>query len=252
MQRVIAHFYNRALERRRTIDAFSIVKFRPRTNGTVNTEEHGIPEKIKTDQPWIAEAPVGDWFYNPGFTYDSGMMVHYVIEAVARDGNAAICVSLQPDGSLDDGSAEMLREVGEWMRINGEAVYGSRAWMIPGEGDMVEGRLKMLPGGKLGKRHAEFAFGSRDFRFVVGRDGALYVFALSVPASGATVKIMSLGDGANLLGAPIKAVALLGHAGRLRWEQESDGLESTLPADITAKSAAVFRVTTDGLSSIRQ
>lgn len=246
MQRVIAHFYNRALERRRTVDAFSIVKFRPRTNGTVNTEEHGIPEKIKTDQPWIAEAPVGDWFYNAGFTYDSGMMIRYVIEAVARDGNAAICVSLLPDGSLDDGSAQMLREVGEWMRINGEAVYGSRAWRIPGEGDMVEGRLKMLPGGKLGKKHAEFTFGSRDFRFVVGRDSALYAFALSVPAAGATVKITSLGVGANLLGAPIKSVALLGHAGRLRWEQKTDGLEITLPADVTAKSAAVFRVATDG------
>jgi alpha-L-fucosidase len=56
----------------------------------VNTEEFGVPEKINTAQPWIAEAPVGDWFYAPGFTYDSGMMIRYVIEAIARDGNAAL------------------------------------------------------------------------------------------------------------------------------------------------------------------
>ena len=47
---------------------------------------------------------MGDWFYAPGFTYDSGMMIRYVIEAVARDGNAAVCISILPDGSLDEGS----------------------------------------------------------------------------------------------------------------------------------------------------
>ena len=246
MQRVIAHFYNRALERRHEVDTFSIVKFRPSTNGTVNTEEHGIPAKIKTDQPWIAEAPVGDWFYNPGFTYDSGMMIRYVIEAVARDGNAAICVSLLPDGSLDAGSLRMLREIGEWMRMNGVAIYGSHAWTIPGEGEVVDGKLKMLPGGKLGKKHAQFAFGPRDFRFVVGRDGALYVFALAVPAAEATVKVASLGVDAKLLGASIKSVALLGHPGELHWQQKADGLEIAYPAETAAKSAAVFRVTLDG------
>ena len=42
------------------IDTFSIVKFRHATNGVVNTEEFGVPRDIKTDQPWIAEIPVGE------------------------------------------------------------------------------------------------------------------------------------------------------------------------------------------------
>ena len=58
---------------------------------------------------------------------------------------------LLPDGSLDAGSLKMLKEVGIWMRRNGEAVYGSRAWTTPGEGAIVNGKLKMLPGGGLGK-----------------------------------------------------------------------------------------------------
>jgi hypothetical protein len=45
MQRVIADFYNRTLERRGKVDTFSIVKFRKKTNGTVNTEEFGIPAR---------------------------------------------------------------------------------------------------------------------------------------------------------------------------------------------------------------
>jgi alpha-L-fucosidase len=242
MQRVIADFYNTTLRRRGQVDTFCIVKFRRKTNGTVNTEEFGIPEHIKTDQPWIAEAPVGDWFYAPGFTYDSGMMIRYVIEAIARDGNAAVCVSLRPDGSLDEGSRKMLEEVGVWMRRNGEAVYGSRAWSIPGEGELVNGKLKMLPGGKLGRTHANFRFGPQDFRFTVGKNGALYAFCLTVPAPGTNLKIRSLGTETGKRSRPVRTVKLLGHDGPLEWRQEADGLAITCPAEMPFATAVVFRI----------
>jgi alpha-L-fucosidase len=242
MQRVIADFYNRALQRRGKVDTFSIVKFRKKTNGTVTTEEFGIPANIKTDQPWIGEAPVGDWFYAPGFTYDSGMMIRYVIEAIARDGNAAVCIAILPDGSLDEGSEKMLKEVGVWMRRNGEAVYGSRAWTIPGEGELVNGKLKMLPGGKLGRDHANFKFSPQDFRFTVGKDGALYAFCMTVPAPGTLLKITSLGMDAKHLGQPVKLVKLLGHDGELQWKQEADGLAITCPAEMPFATSLVFKI----------
>ena len=242
MQRVIADFYNRALQRRGHVDTFSIVKFRRKTNGTVTTEEHGVPANINTNEPWIAEAPVGDWFYAPNFTYDSGMMIRYVIEAVARDGNAALCISILPDGSLDEGSVRMLKEVGVWMRRNGEAVYGSRAWTIPGEGEMVNGRLKMLPGGKLERRHANFQFSPQDFRFTIGKNGALYAFCMTVPAPGTQLKIKSLGTDAKYLGQPVKSVKLLGHDGALQWKQEADGLAITCPADLPFATSIALKI----------
>jgi alpha-L-fucosidase len=242
MQRVMADYYNRTLKHRGVVNTFSIVKFRNKTNGTVNTEEHGIPAGIKTDQPWIAEAPVGDWFYAPSFTYNSGMMIRYIIEAVARDGNAAICISIRPDGSLDEGSLKMLKEVGVWMRRNGEAVYGSHAWTVPGEGEIVNGKLKMLPGGKLGKKHAEFKFDTQDFRFTVGKNNALYAFCMTVPAPGTQVKIKSLSTDATWFGKPVKKVTLLGHKGKLKWKQETDGLTITCPFKMPFETSIVFKV----------
>lgn len=103
MQRVIADFYNKTLDRRGKVDVFSIVKFRKQTNGTVNTCETGIPENIKTDQAWIAETPVGDWFYGPNFVYSSDAMIRYLLEIVARDGAVGVSIPLRPDGSLDEG-----------------------------------------------------------------------------------------------------------------------------------------------------
>lgn len=243
MQRVIADFYNRALSRREKVDTFSIVKFRHATNGTVTTEEFGVPAAIKTDQPWIAEAPVGDWFYSPGFRYDSGMMIRYVVEAVARDGAAAVCISPRPDGSLDEACVVMLREVGEWMRRNGDAIYGSKAWTIPGEGEIVNGKLKMLPGGKLGRQHAEFAFGPKDFRFTVGKDGALYAICMTVPAPGAELRIASLGSAAPHGAKPVTRVNLLGHDGpALAWKQEPDALVVTCPDTTPYRTALIFRI----------
>ena len=242
MQTVIADFYNRTLQRRGKVDTFSIVKFRQRTNGTVTTEEFGIPADIKTDQPWIAEAPVGDWFYAPGFTYDSGMMIRYVIEAIARDGNACVCVSILPDGSLDEGSRKMLKEVGIWMRRNGDAVYGSRAWVIPGEGQTENGRLRMLPGGALGRRQANFKFSPQDFRFTIGKDGTTYAFCLTVPAPGTELKIKALGANTKNLAHPVKAVKLLGYGGALEWKQQPDALAITCPAEMPFASAVTFRI----------
>jgi alpha-L-fucosidase len=242
MQRVIADFYNRTLQRSGKVNAFSIVKFRHKTNGTVNTEEFGVPANIKTDQPWIAEAPVGDWFYEPGFTYNSGMMIRFIIEAIARDGNAAICISILPDGSLDEGSQKMLKEVGIWMRRNAEAVYGSHAWSIPGEGETINGKLKMLPGGKLSRQHAAFKFSGSDFRFTIGKNKALYAFCMTVPAPGAKLKIKSLGTASTGWGKTIKKVTLLGNKTKLEWKQEKDGLTITCPAKMPYETAIVFRI----------
>jgi alpha-L-fucosidase len=242
MPLVMADFYNRTLQRRGEVNTFSIVKFRRKTNGTVNTEEHGIPANIKTDQPWIAEAPVGDWFYAPDFTYNSGMMIRYVVEAISRDGNAALCISLLPDGSLPEAGEKMLKEVGVWMRRNGEAVYGSHAWKIPGEGEIVDGKLKQLPGGALRQRHADFKFDMGDFRFTIGKNGAIYAFCMVVPESGAQVKIKSLGMDAGYMGNPVKGVSLIGYEGKLKWKQESDGLVITCPTQMPFATSVVFKI----------
>ena len=242
MPLVMADYYNRTLQRRGKVNTFSIVKFRDKTNGTVNTEEFGIPAKINTDQPWIAEAPVGDWFYAPDFTYDSGMMIRYIIEAIARDGNAALCISLLPDGSINQESQKMLKEVGDWMRLNGEGVYGSHAWNIPGEGETVDGKLKMLPGGKLGNKHANFKFSSQDFRFTIGKNGSLYIFCMTVPEPNKQLKIKSIGTNLKYFNKSITNVKLLGYDGKLEWKQEPDGLIIICPEDMPFETAIVFKI----------
>ncbi|MCF0198205.1 MAG: alpha-L-fucosidase [Bacteroidaceae bacterium] len=238
MQTVMADYYNRQLLQRKRVDGFSIIKFRRPTNGAVNTAEFDFPDDIDDSQPWIREAPVGDWFYAPNFTYDAGSMIRFIIEAICRDGNAALNIPMRPDGSIEEGCERMLEEVGRWMDINGRAVYGSKAWTTLGEGETVNGRLKKLPGGGLGKHHAQFPFNAQDIRFTVGKDGALYAFCMALPETRQTITIKSVTPTTK----KVRKVQLLGSKAALQWRQTDDGLSITCPATFPCSTAIVFRI----------
>lgn len=242
LQRLMAHYYNRTIARRGKVDTFSIVKFSPPRRGVVNTQEGTIPREIKTDQPWIGETAVGDWFYRPGFVSDSGAVIRYLLENTSRDGATAINVAHLPDGSLDEASRQMLKEIGQWMAINGEGIYGSKAWVRYGEGETVNGRLKVAPNGKLGRTHADFKFSPKDFRFTVGKSGSLYAYCMTIPAPGEELKITSLGTDTALWKTPIRSVKLLGSAAQIQWSQNAGGLTIRCPADMPFKTAMAFKI----------
>lgn len=237
---VMADYYNRQLRDKGKVDAFSIIKFRNPTNGAVNTAEFAFPDTINSSQPWIREAPVGDWFYAPGFVYDSGSVIRFIIEAIARDGNVALNIPMRPDGSIEDECVTMLTEVGDWMAVNGEAVYGSRAWTTLGEGEIGgDGKLKKLPGGGLNKNHRDFKFSPQDIRFTVGKNGSLYAFCMDVPQGGDTVKIYSLSNKADK---KVSGVSLLGSDENLKWEQTDECLNVTVPSAMPCRSSIVFKI----------
>jgi alpha-L-fucosidase len=243
MQRVIADYYNRALANHGKVDTFSIVKFHAGTNGVVNTVESRIPKAIMTNGPWIGENALGDWFYRPDFVYSPHALILYMLEIVSRDGSYAVNIPLRPDGSLDPECLRTLEQVGAWMKINGEGIYGSKAWVKLGEGVKdADGKLRTLPGGALGQKQADFQFGPTDFRFTVGKDGAIYAFALAVPQPGAKVTILSLGSDAGLLPGHIHSVSLLGSRKRLIWTQYPGGLVIECPAKMPSQIAVAFKI----------
>ncbi|MEO8615155.1 MAG: hypothetical protein ABI600_08450 [Luteolibacter sp.] len=139
-----------------------------------------------------------------------------------------------PDGSPDASTGKMLKEVGRWMTINGDWIYGSIAWTKLGEGS--DGKLNVLPGGKIGRKQADHKFAPQYFRFTVGKDGALYAYCMTVPAPGTELKITSLGN-------PVKSVKILGqNDASLKRKQQDDGLVITCPDTMPFASAIGFRI----------
>jgi alpha-L-fucosidase len=204
------------------------------------TFEGTFPDGIKTDQVWIGENAVGDWFYAPNFVYSARGLILYLLEVVSRDGDYAVNLSLRPDGSLDDGSRRLLQQVGAWMKINGEGIYGSKAWIKLGEGVIgADGKLRTLPAGQLGREQAAFRFGPSDFRFTAGQDGSIYAFALAVPKPNTSVKIASLGSQAGIA---VHSVTMLGSQEKLTWTQHRDSLVIRSPSRLPSQIAVGFKI----------
>jgi len=92
------------------------------------TPEHQIPD-APLDQPWESCLCMGtSWKYaGPEVFRPVGEILRMLIEIVSKGGNFLIGFGPTPEGEFPEGARERLREIGAWMRVNGEAIYGSRA-----------------------------------------------------------------------------------------------------------------------------
>jgi alpha-L-fucosidase len=235
--RVVADYYNHTLAARGKVDTFSIIKFHPPSPGVVNTFEANWPAGIKTDQPWIAETANGDWYYAPGFAYNASGLIRYMMECVSRDGAFCVNIPLKPNGAIEPACVTMLKEVGAWMKINGEAIYGSRAWTQYKDGNHG------IPTGMIGAAQARAQVTTSDFRYTVGRDGSIYATCMTVPAPEEMLTLPALARGSRHLNSAIKSVSLLGSDAPREWKQEAGGLRLTCPRQMPFKTAVVFKIT---------
>ena len=100
----------------------------PGKNQNYLTPENRVPEKA-LPYPWESCIIAGGgWSYVPNATYMSGRKaVHMLVDIVAKGGNLLFNVAPGPDGKWHDGAYELFEEIGDWMEVNNEAIYGTRA-----------------------------------------------------------------------------------------------------------------------------
>jgi alpha-L-fucosidase len=93
------------------------------------------PEAIAFEKKWETTRGIGFSFGYNAREGDAQMMnaetiVHLLINCVAKGGNLLLNVGPRGDGTLCPSQVSRLRDVGHWLRRNGEAIYGTRPWMI--------------------------------------------------------------------------------------------------------------------------
>jgi len=167
-----------------------------------------------------------DHFKTPEF------IVHQLIDIVSKNGNLLVNVGPRSDGTIPDEVQHVLLDIGSWLKMNGEAIYGTRPWKSYGEGPtkIVEGAFH---------DNSIRLFTEHDFRFTHNGD-TVYAIELAWPASGETV-IRALGR-TELAGQRIGSVSLVGYGPALRYEQRTDGLHIQVPAHAPGKYAYCFKV----------
>ena len=167
-----------------------------------------------------------DTFKSPQF------VIHQLVDIVSKNGNLLLNIGPRSDGTIPEEVQQVLREVGSWLAVNGDAIYGTRPWKIYGEGP-----TKVAAGSFHDTDTAGYT--AEDFRFTTRGDD-LYAIELGWPAGGEAV-IHSLGTTA-LGSQKVMSVALLGSDDQIQSRQEADGLHIQLPTQAPGKYAYAFRV----------
>ena len=102
------------------------------------TPEQEVPEK-PLPYTWETCMTMGDqWSFKPNDKYKSThRLIHLLVDIVGKGGNFLLNVGPQPDGELPAPALQRMAEIGQWLRMNGEAIYGTRPIAPYKEGQVV-------------------------------------------------------------------------------------------------------------------
>jgi alpha-L-fucosidase len=165
--------------------------------GEIPTPEQEIPGKA-TDEAWESCLTTSyQWSYLPGAVVrPSSEIIENLVHIRARGGNMLLNIGPRPDGRIAPADEDVLRDLGLWMMLYGEAVRGVRPWSVTNEGDVW-----------FTQKRAE---------------GTVYALARLDERNSRTLLLKSV------TATPGTKVALLGQEGDLPWEQTAGGLKITV------------------------
>jgi alpha-L-fucosidase len=162
----------------------------------VKSSESVIEPEIMA-YPFQTEDGIADWHYRTGMKYKNAkQIVGLLMENVSRNGTMLLNLTQHGRGDLDPEVIRIAKDVGAWLQINGEAIYGSRPFELCAENSV---------------------------RFTRNNDN---VYATVLDWKDSTITINALHTGGNTLG-KVSKVELLGSDVAIKFIQDENGLTVT-------------------------
>jgi len=181
--------------------------------GDYYTPEGFVPGKTEdTNTPWFVIYPLGSSFsYEPLAENYKGAawIVRNLVDSVAKGGNFMVGIGPDGQGRFHPTAMSQLREVGEWLKVNGEGVYGTRGrgstmWS---EGDNI--------------------------RYTQTKDGrVVYAHVLMWPGERLLLRAVRPSEGS--------AIQMLGTRVALKWTRNDSGVEVQIPTGMQEESCLGF------------
>jgi alpha-L-fucosidase len=106
-------------------------RLHPDFYGDTKTPEQAIPDRHAVNgQNWETCMTMnGSWGYKE-FDKEwksSETLIRNLVKIASRGGNYLLNIGPKPDGTFPEECVQRLKEIGQWMKINGEAIYGTQA-----------------------------------------------------------------------------------------------------------------------------
>ncbi len=190
---------------------------------------------------WQTDTSVAknSWCYTHGNNYKtSTQIVRSLVDIVSKNGRLLLNIGPKADGTIPDEDKKILLEIGDWLKVNGEAIYASKLWRKSGEGsvNVIEGQFADNEGAP---------YTSEDIRFTV-RGGYIYAICLNMQGKDSIcIKSLCEADASskpNFHGI-IKGVEALGFE-KCEWYRDEEGLH-VKTALVETDKPVVFKISVD-------
>lgn len=266
----LTYYFNQAASRNKEVQVLSKeYDFVPGVG--MRDIEDGREHYLAFDE-WIADIDIASsesgenglaspWFYKDGIKYKSAhSLICELVDATSKNGRVLLNVGPKPDGSFSDESVGRLRAIGNWLKVNGEAINGTCPWLIYGEGptdlrsidifDYFENGphdvwdlIELMKAGAVQYGHYSqiyvVPYQPSDVRFTV-REDVLYAICLGWP--GPAAAIQSLGTRALLKPNEVASVRMLGVDRDLEFTHTEDALLINTPPERPCEHAFTFKI----------
>jgi alpha-L-fucosidase len=203
--------------------------------------ERGTTSSIAA-YPWQSETCIGGWHYDRALFESPGEyggymhpteVIHWLIDTVSKNGTFILNIPGRPDGTIDNKELAVLDQLTAWIQVHGEAIYETRPWKTYGEGPDVHKEAS--------PDHAPRRLDARDIRFTRNKaNTVVYAFLLGSPTGNPFIE--SFGKASPYCPGVIAQVELLGHRGKLSFQQRKDGLLVNMPSRDISEAAIALKV----------
>ncbi|GAA4237972.1 hypothetical protein GCM10022291_26630 [Postechiella marina] len=235
---MVAHHFNNGIKHNKEVVTAHKQEDLSLDYSILDYEQGGRRDSWPT--PWMTDITLGKsrWMYVEGHPYKTAdLVIRNMIDVWSKNGVVLLNVSPRADGVINQEQRSVLKEIGDWMKVHGEAVYGTRPHIIFGYGTASAGD------GHHGGQSATVNYTANDVRFTVAKDKkAMYVFFLGKPEPGKRISMRAIGGyHRNIAPSPIKKISLLGADVEVDWELTSGDFFLTMPNVDMNNLATVFK-----------
>jgi alpha-L-fucosidase len=205
--------------------------------GDFGTPEQSIPGK-KGARDWESCMTMNDsWGYKRSDSNwkPTTVLLTNLIDIASKGGNFLLNVGPTVRGIIPEESVTRLKEMGKWLNINGEAIYGTRSWKVLKEGDTKVEFINSYEGDF--DNFVEPEYTAQDIIFT-SKDNIVYAICLGWPDEFVLIKSF-----AGTSASEIRSVTMLGIDESLKWSVNDDGLKVISPGKKPCDYAFVFKIT---------